>query len=100
MHVWGAKVLLVFDCQSHFSSPSKNLDSVVNKRDTANEDNVAGQVDIEECSARVKLGAHKEQILDDDDDNEHWHLVLDTFIDETNCFHSFQTNVKRPSKAH
>lgn len=48
----------------------------------------------------MKLGAHKEQILDDDDDNEHWHLVLDTFVDETNCFHSFQTNVKSPSKTH
>jgi len=40
-----------------FSSPSKNLDSVVNKGDTDDEDNVAGQVDIEERSARAILGA-------------------------------------------
>jgi len=71
-----------------FSSLSKKFDSVVNKGDNTDEDNVAGQVDIEERPAGAILGAHKEQILDDDDDNEHGHLVLDAFVDETNSFHS------------
>ena len=95
--------IFVVDCNNDFAdccSLSKEFNSVIDQGDDADEDDIEGEVDIEEGLAGFVFGAHEEQVLDDDDNDEHRHLILDTLVDKTDCIHTLQTNKKCPSQAH
>ena len=63
-------------------SLTKEFNTVVDEGNDADKDQVHGQIHVEQAFACAVLGADQEQILDKDDEHEHWHLVLDTLIDE------------------
>ena len=81
-------------------SLSKDLFLVIYDCNDANEDEVTGNIDVEKRLAGTVFGAYEKQVLDDDDNDKHWHLELNTLVVETDWFDTFQTDEKGPSEAH
>ena len=87
-------------CKQWEFSLAEDFYAVVDQGDNDEKDQVAGQVDIEELLASLVFGARQYDVLDEHHSNEHGHLLLDAFVDETHVLLALETNVKSPGCAH
>ena len=81
-------------------SQSKDLIPIIDNCNDCDEDQVADKIDVEEVLAGAIFREYEQQVLNGDHGKQHWHLVLNALVLETNKRQAFETNGKRPCEAH